>query len=51
MSGVGCGDSGQLGKEPVEVLARVDFAVEAGTDEGIVSGGESLQGRGLGCVA
>ena len=38
LAGVGRGDGGQLGEEPVEVLARVDFAVEAGTDERIEDG-------------
>jgi len=36
LTGVGRGDGGQIGEEAVEVLARVDFAVEAGTDDGIV---------------
>ena len=35
VSGVGGGDRGQLGEEPVEALAWVDLAAEAGADEGV----------------
>ncbi len=39
LSGVGRGDGGQLGEEPMEVVTRIDLTAEARADEGVEGGG------------